>query len=58
MTTTPRTTAPRIPAPSPPDLQPSPSEGLRVLARMIARAYLRDTQPPPPIQADSPRGAV
>lgn len=54
MTTMPRTTAPRIPAPSPPDLQPSPSEGLRVLARMIARAYLRDTQPQPP---DPDRGA-
>ena len=57
MTTPPRNTpAPRTPAPSSPDLQPNPSEGLRVLARMIARAYLRDTQPPPP-NPDPDQGA-
>ena len=51
------TTAPRAPADSPAEPQAAPSEGLRVLARIIARAYLRDLQPPPPSAPDPGEGA-
>ena len=52
------TTAPRAPADSPAEPQAAPSEGLRVLARIIARAYLRDLQPPSAPSAPDPgRGA-